>query len=135
MRQANLSAVKGTQIENRQWNLNPTQILLSYGGLNLIYVAEITPNQHAIVHWADVENDDANEDEYTRALVIPMPQETILEIASGATSMRETYLNHRIFIIDGLAELSEGIAFTWTDCDKDFLEEYLPVPDHKLTDE
>lgn len=148
MRKSILSQVQGHEIKAPSWNLDIFSDILTYAGENFIYVARISPEQYAIVHWADIETaeelthlvaEDKSVKEfidqfYSRKLVIPMSIAEINELRNGKLTLRETYVKHPIFVIEGLNDCRDEIR-VWEKCDMTWLDGYLPVPNHSLNDQ
>lgn len=158
MRKSQLVPIQGTEINTPSWNLDSIDELLGYAGESFIYVAQIYPNQYAIIHWGDIEdikevegiedlqksgsqlpNDpdktvkEFMENFYTRKLVIPMSIEEINGIKNGTLAIREIYLKHKIYLIEGMNNCEDEIR-VWEDCSDETLEEYLPTSGHTLSD-
>lgn len=150
MRQSTLKKIEGEKIKNPQWNLEVASSILRYAGQDFIYVAEIQPEQYAIVHWADIENVDDlqlnedNEDKtldgflgtlYTRKLIIPATTSEITKIRKGTQSLREFYLTKEIHLIEGLDDCFEEIEVWKPEISYLIENNYLPDPGHCLSEE
>lgn len=150
MRQSTLEKIKGEKIKDPQWNLNVVSSILRYAGQDFIYVAEIKPEQYAIVHWADVEDvDDLKLDKdmtnntldgflnnfYTRKLVIPVTSSEIVKIRKGTQSLRELYLTKEIHLIEGVDDCFEQIEVWKPEVSYLIEQDYLPDPNHCLSEE
>lgn len=150
MRQSTLKKIEGEKVKDPQWNLNVVSSILRYAGQDFIYVAEIKPEQYAIVHWADIENvDDLQLDEniksetldkflgtlYTRKLIVPMTTAEILKIRKGTQSLRELYLTKEIHLVEGLDDCIEQVEVWKPEVSYLIEQNYLPDPGHCLSEE
>ena len=132
-----LEPINGKKIENPSWNFNETHSIMSFGERSLIFVANITADQPAIIHWCNVavSDDGPSEDDITRLMVIPMPQSAILALIVGETTIRETYTQYPIHLIDitGFDENKFIIKDAWNQIDSEFINQYLPETNMTFT--
>lgn len=146
MKESTLIPVMGKEIPFPNWNIDLISSVLSFEGIDFIYVAEISDEQYAIIHYCDTEvvepNDkDTREDIahkyrnlHVRKLLIPLSSEEIAKMRTGKIPMRQLYLQNKIYLIEGTVNCTENIR-CWKNLNPEFLQDYLPDEDAVLTEE